>query len=33
MDNSMEVPEKTQNRVTIQYYNPIPGHNSGENFY
>ena len=26
MENSMEAPQKTENRVSIQSSNPIPGH-------
>ena len=26
MENSMEVPQKTKNRITIQSSNPTPGH-------
>ena len=31
MENSMEVPQKTKNRVAIWSSNPIPGHISVEN--
>ena len=31
MENSMGVPYKTKNRVTISSINPIPGHISREN--
>ena len=31
MENSMGVPYKTKNRVTISSLNPIPGHISREN--
>jgi len=31
MENSMEVPQKTKNRTTMQSSNPTPGHLSREN--
>ena len=32
MENSMEVPQKTKNRVAIWASNPIPGYISGQNY-
>ena len=32
MENSMEVPQNTKNRVAIWSSNPIPGHISGQNY-
>ena len=32
MENSMQVPQKTKNRVTKWSCNPTPGHTSGENY-
>ena len=32
VENSMEVPQKTKNRITIRSSNPIPGHTSGQNY-
>ena len=31
MENSMEVPQKTKNRITISFSNPTPEHISGQN--
>ena len=31
VENSMELPQKTKNRVAIWFSNPTPGHISGEN--
>ena len=32
MENSMEIPQKTKNRITIWSSNLIPGHISGQNY-
>ena len=33
VENSMEVPQKTNYRTTVLSSNPIPGHISGQNFH
>ena len=32
MENTLEVPQKTKNRITIWSSNPTPGHISGQNY-
>ena len=32
MENTMEVPQKTKNRITLQSSNPTTGHISGGNY-